>query len=392
MVMLMRATHQALLDELLSLPTSPFNEQHITAFIRRWAAGRFGLRLSADEFGNLRLHLRRGRRHDARPLVFSAHMDHPGFEAERMIGPRRLRAIWRGGVAPEFFVGSRVRFFVDGRWVSGVIRSTRVTVDRGRKRVASAMVSVAQAIPSGAIGMWDLPDPRIREHRIFARGCDDVAGLAAVLAAFDELARGRGPVEVYALFTRAEEVGFAGAIAACRSGLIPRDARIVAVECSSVLPGVLMGGGPILRVGDRSAIFSPGLTTWCGRVAEELAGREPRFRFQRKLMDGGTCESAAFRELGYEATGLCIALGNYHNMDRSRRRIAAEFVDLRDFDALVRWFVELAVSKLPFDDRDPVLRRVLGDLERRWTPLLRRTAGRMKGADPPQHNARRPRH
>src|SRR5690606_22149112 len=80
----MKTRAQNMLVELLSLPTSPFNEQFVADYIRRWAAGRPGLELSHDEFGNLRLRLRRGG-NAGRPLVFSAHMDHPGFEAQRMI-------------------------------------------------------------------------------------------------------------------------------------------------------------------------------------------------------------------------------------------------------------------------------------------------------------------
>jgi hypothetical protein len=46
-------------------------------------------------------------------------------------------------------------------------------------------------------------------------------------------------------------------------------------------------------------------------------------------MDGGTCESSAYCQRGYDATGICIALGNYHNMNVRRKRIGPEYVDLR---------------------------------------------------------------
>ena len=59
-------------------------------------------------------------------------------------------------------------------------------------------------------------------------------------------------------------------------------------------------------------------------------------------MDGGTCESSAYCMLGYEATGLCVALGNYHNVDAKRKRLGPEYVDLQDLDGVVLWFVELA--------------------------------------------------
>lgn len=387
----MKAAHRRMLTELLSLPTSPLNEHFVIDWIRRWAADRPGITVRSDVFGNLRLHLRRGRRRDARPLVLSAHMDHPGFEAVEMVSSGRsrrtvgsarrggdglLRAVWRGGVQPEYFPGAGVRFFTDGRRVRGRIRSVEVGGEAGRRRVSSVTVEVPRPVAPGSIGMWDLPDPTIRGSRIHARGCDDIAGLAAILIAMDELHRGRAAVDVHALCTRTEEVGFAGAIVAARNGFMPRRARVIVVECSSELPGVRMGDGPILRVGDRSAIFTPGLTAFVRQVGEDLAKQDRRFRFQRKLMDGGTCEAAAFCELGIESTGLCVALGNYHNMNRRRKRIGAEYVDLNDLDMLVKWFVALARTRRRAQPGDPALRRFIDRIDRHYTQQLKRTAAR----------------
>lgn len=361
----------AVLLDLLKLPTSPLNEQYIIEYVRQWSAGRPGLDFSRDSFGNIVLRLQRGKA-ERPPLVLCAHMDHPGFEARRMVRPGRVEAVWRGGVAPEYFAGSRVRFFVDGRWVRGTVREARVGEVRGRKRVKAAMIEVAGVVPVGAIGMWDLPGPVVRNGRIYARGCDDIAGVAAILDALDVLRRGRASVNTIALLTRAEEMGFAGALGACKAGTIPRDAHVVAVETSSEIPGVSMGNGPILRVGDVATIFSPGLTGFCGLVAKDLTKKDGSFRFQRKLMDGGTCESTVYYARGYDATGLCIALGNYHNMDTRRRRIAAEYIDLSDYAGLVKWFVALATTRRPYDSHHRVTSGMLAELERQLLPQLLR--------------------
>jgi putative aminopeptidase FrvX len=372
----MKEAHKKLLLDLLALPTAPFNEQYIVDFVRRWAAQRKAVSLTQDRFGNLLLRIRRGNR-STRPLVLAAHMDHPGFEAKGMVSDQRLRAIWRGGVPPEYFEGAGVRFFSDGRWSRGRIVAVEVGLDRGRRRVKTADIEVQNPVARGAVGMWDFPDPVIRHQRIHARGCDDVAGVAAVLAAMDDLTGGRKPVDFAALLTRAEEVGFAGALAACRSGLIPRTARIISVECSSELPGARMGEGPILRVGDRTAIFSAALTEHCGLVAADLAASDEDFTFQRKLMDGGTCEASAFLGRGFETTGLCIALGNYHNVNARSRRLGPEYVDLGDFEQLIRWFVALATSRRPYRQDLPSLQAMLDHLERRDQPLLEQTASRV---------------
>src|SRR5690606_25777028 len=179
-------------------------------------------------------------------------------------------------------------------------------------------------VPPGAFGTWDLVpfrraprDPDLLE----TRAADDLAGVAAILAlldAIDEIDPARR-VDVQGLFTRAEEVGFVGAVAVARARRLPPGARIVAVEASKALPNARQGDGPILRVGDRTSIFDDGLTRWIARVGTELAGPAgrggaERFRWQRRLMDGGTCESTAYQLYGYRCAAMCLPLGNYHNM------------------------------------------------------------------------------
>jgi endoglucanase len=70
-------------------------------------------------------------------------------------------------------------------------------------------------------------------------------------------------------------------------------------------------------------------------------------------MDGGTCNSTAFVAFGYDASGLCLPLGNYHNMTipgevgygcgtTAGPGIATETIDLDDFAGLVRILVSCA--------------------------------------------------
>jgi endoglucanase len=282
-----------------------------------------------------------------------------------------LSAYWRGGVPKEYFVGSKVRFHVDGAWVRGVIRSITLTERDGRERVDRAFLDVPRPIPAGSIGMWDLTDPKIKGSRVYARGCDDIAGASAMLCAIDELNRSRRACDAYFLFTRAEEVGFVGAIAAARSRTIPRNCFVVAMETSSERPNARMGDGPILRVGDRASTFTPEVTAYCHRIARTIERDDKSFIHQRKLMDGGTCESSAYCTLGYDATGLCIALGNYHNVDETTNKLGPEYVDLNDFDNVVKWFIELAVSPIMYTGRDEALHEQLDSLERNYRSLLR---------------------
>jgi endoglucanase len=157
---------------------------------------------------------------------------------------------------------------------------------------------------------------------------------------------------------------------------IPRKCFVVAMETSAERPHARMGDGPILRVGDRASTFTPEATAYCHRIARDLAVAHRAFRYQRKLMDGGTCESSAFCALGYEATGLCLALGNYHNVDAARRKLGPEYIDVGDFDNVVTWFVELARAPRRYNGRDDALLMRLRELERSYKTLLRASRDR----------------
>lgn len=363
--------NRRILNHMLSIPTAPFAEHRVIDYIERFCGMRKHLKLTRDRAGNVLIRVRIGKRVVQRPVCITAHLDHPGFVADRMTAKGYLRAFWRGGVPPQYFIRSKVRFALGGEWVRGVVRSVTVIPRDGQHRVDTAVLQVPREIPPGAVGMWDFPDPVVRGGRIYARGCDDLAGAAAMLGAIDELFRSGKSCDAYFLFTRAEEVGFIGAIAACRLKTIPAKCFVVAMETSSERPFAKLGDGPILRVGDKASTFTHAATAHCHRIARELARSDTRFKYQRKLMDGGTCESSAYCTLGYEATGLCIALGNYHNVDAKRNKLAPEYIDLDDFDNVVKWFVELAKAPHPYTGRDETLHEQINGLERGYRRLLR---------------------
>ena len=132
--------------------------------------------------------------------------------------------------------------------------------------------------------------------------------------------------------------------------------------------------GPVV-LGDRLASsFDDGLGRWIARVGERLAGPRGRaFAFQRKLMDGGTCESTAYQLWGYRCAAMCLALGNYHNMSE-RGRIAVESIRLSDLVGLVRFFEGLVRfdADAPRPGRPDPLRRRLEQRFARSRRELRR--------------------
>ncbi len=194
--------------------------------------------------------------------------------------------------------------------------------------------------------MWDFPPFRVARGRIVSRALDDLLGCAAALAALDVLRRVRPAPRIAALFTRAEEVGFHGTFEAIRLRTVPKNAFVLSLETSRALPQAPQGGGVIVRVGDARSVFDPAFMGVLHDAAKELAVEEPSFRFQRKLMDGGSCEATAFCAAGYRAGGLALPLGNYHNMaglDGGRPAIGAEHITVDDYLAMVRLLVRLGV-------------------------------------------------
>jgi endoglucanase len=328
-------------ERTLSCPTAPLREGAVIGWVREFAAGRPQLALEEDPDGNLLLR-RRGVRRRAAPLVLAAHMDHPGFRAlgsRRAASGYRVEALFLGGVRPEFFEGSTARFFCEAGEVTARVVRRRHDAKSGEQRVT---LGARGPVDAGSFGMWNLtPFRRARRDPdlLETRAADDLAGVASILALLDAVARidPERRVDVRGLFTRAEEVGFLGALSVARGRRLPERARVVAVEASKALPEAPQGGGPILRVGDRTSVFDDALTRWIARVGSRLAGRRGGFAWQRKLMDGGTCESTAYQLYGYRCAAMCLPLGNYHNMSEGGR-IAAESIRLSDLLGLVRFF------------------------------------------------------
>jgi putative aminopeptidase FrvX len=329
-----------LLSEVCSLPTAPFVEGAVIAYVREFVRSHPRLKLRSDRFGNLLIELP-GRRRGGPRWVFTAHMDHPGFIARKMSNPRTLLADFRGGVRAEFFKGSRVRFFDDGREVLGTVERFRIGKDRAYPERAT--IRVSKPVAPGSPGMWDVGVGRTRGGRFFSRVCDDLAGAAAALAMLAELA-GRAPqTTVAVLLTRAEEEGFIGAIAASiEPKLLRKTDRLVAIECSAMQTFAPQGKGAIVRVGDKTSVFNSDLSYFITQQAAALANRDKTFHYQRALMPGGTCEATVYDIYGFTAASICIALGNYHNMDTTKKRIGPEYVDINDWRNMVKLFVHLA--------------------------------------------------
>jgi len=338
---------------LTGIPTAAGLEDRVIAFIEGWVFVRSAhLVLRRDDGGNMLITHRRSPRGVA-PLLVTAHLDHPAFVVRR-VRQRELDLEFRGGVHHAYFPGARLQV-IDAADRTHAARITSLDAKaRPFMRVTARLATAAPSLRPGDIGRWDLPRPAIRTGMLHTHACDDLAAVAAALVAMDRLRSQPRARHMGLLFTRAEEVGFVGAIHAARNGFVPRKSRLICLENSRSFPhDSPIGAGAILRVGDRLSVFSPELTNALGQLFTDARAKDPSFRYQRKLMPGGACEATAFATHGLQSTCLCLPLGNYHNMQnidatvagRRRGRVGSEFVAMADFESLVR-MIEIAATGL----------------------------------------------
>jgi putative aminopeptidase FrvX len=298
-----------IVEPVLYCPTAPTFEAAVADEICRQLRGRTGIQIEKDQFGNLIV--ARSGSASAR-FAFVAHMDHPGWR----LHPNKE---FLGGISPNLRDAGKIRSF-------------------------------------GEFGMWDLPELVVQGERLYSRACDDLIGCCAIVGLLRSLEASRSPASVLGVFTRAEEVGFIGAIELAKARRLDPEVTVISLETSAERPPAQMGAGPIIRVGDRTSIFDSDVTAFLVETA-----KSKNLSYQRCLMDGGTCEATAFQLYGYRSAALSIALGNYHNCTPDSH-IDAEYVDLKDLEGLIDLCVSIVTEPRSVADTREALR---GRLEAR---------------------------
>lgn len=347
------------LHDLCTLPTAAFLEDAVLDYVDQWARRRRNVKVETDSFGNRLLSLA-GKDKSLPRLVLVAHSDHPAF-ASGETTDGMLHAEFRGGVRADHADGAKVIFFTPDGEVSA--KATAEAGDNDRLTGATFKLPRGKVVPAGCVGMFDFGGklPTMRGRTFRARACDDLAGLAAGLAALDELRAKKPKATVCVLVTRAEEVGFIGAIAAVkdRKGLLNKSDRVISIETSAAQAAAPIGEGCVLRIGDKTSVFNSGFCHFLHQRCEALAKERDGFQYRRALMPGGTCEGTAFDAYGYVASAVCVPLGNYHNMDREKKTMGPEFIDLNDWQNLVTLLADAGWNHHTFDGKATALRKMM---------------------------------
>lgn len=364
--------HLRWLLDITAIPTAAGEEWRVVDWITRWAKRQKGIRLKQDTFGNLLIE--QTRKSSKKPIYITAHLDHPAFVVRKQIDEQHVELEFRGGVHDAYFVGAKVEIFDnDDNCFYGTILSLDAKAKPFKRVVVKLTKGVAGILFQGDIGRWKSKAPTVQNGLLHAPACDDLAGVAAAISALDAIKKLPGLGHVGVLLTRAEEIGFVGAIAAAKNNSVKKTSRLLCLETSRSFPESPIGGGPILRVGDKTSVFGPELTN----AVSEIMQAQKKIPWQRKLMPGGTCESTAFCNYGYVSTCLCLALGNYHNMKdidgvlakKKPGKVAPEVISVQDFHGLVRM---LTITCRELDKkRSSTLRRNLDARLRLHRTILR---------------------
>jgi putative aminopeptidase FrvX len=312
----------AVVEALASQPTAPFHEDAVRCEIEAQLQKFPHVKFERDDFGNVIARYQRGRKRAAE-WALAAHMDHPGWV--------------RGEEGEIHFLGS----------------------------VAARFRSNPKKKSFGDFEMWDLPPFEIRDRQIHSRACDDLLGCAEIICVFQELEERGANAHCLGLFTRAEEVGFVGAIKLARAEILPRTVTILSLETSTPRGTAEIGRGPIVRVGDKVSSFDGAATARLLSAAEE-----EKVPVQRCLLDGGTCEATAYQLYGYTCAAASLALGNYHNVAPDGT-IAPEFVAIDDFIGMVRLCGAAILRGGKVRDPQKALRRKLEENARSYREFYR---------------------
>ena len=336
-----------ILERLCLQPTVSFHEWRVAREILTILDG-CGIDVRRDRWGNVIAEINGDESEP--PLVFVAHMDHPGFEAIEALdvdeGGVQIVAEPRGGLGSRAYdLGTGVRVVSrDGTMVYGTIESHGLLRRIGNGRFArSDRVTIqpesdatglsASRLTYPAAVVLDLDSFSVDGDFIRARQLDDLAGCAAIVSALVTVkSEGSNSRPIVGLFTRAEEVGLVGAALAASDEVVGKDALIVSVETSLKSENARQGDGVVIRVGDRMTTFDHSAESVLHAAAHQIAehGAADGFKVQRALMGAGGCEASAFKAHGYRVTGTSFPLGAWHNTEDDGS-IVPEYIHLDDF-------------------------------------------------------------
>ena len=337
-----------LAKDIVTQPTVPFNESFPISSLNRFLEAHPKLTRTTDAYGNIFIKFDGSKSSDSPRSILTAHLDHPGFNWIKNIDSKTSLFGIYGGINKNLLMNQAVRIYNPSiRNNSRSIRGKIINLHDSQTSRATVKVAYSSnvkiAVSKHSFCCLDVTPWRIFGNKLHARVCDDLVGVAAGLKTLADLSLSNQTLNAGILLTRAEEVGFAGMLGALNENYLSKKDVYVNIECSSIRAGAILGGGPIVRVGDRITVFDPNMSLALTNCATILKNTDSNFKFQRKLMDGGACEATPLARAGYKTGAVAIPLDNYHNDGITK--LKAEIVDVRDVNNLIKLLTAFCKSQ-----------------------------------------------
>lgn len=354
-------TTRQLTERIFNQPTAPFRESFVLAEIKSILKEN-KIPYFEDSVGQIIAGVsNRQKLKSKNHVAFFAHTDHPGFIIDKKITKTKYSATWYGGAPFHQMEGRPVRIFSDEsstKYLKGKIKNF---VPGNHREGIPFEIETTKELNDKLVrtkkyfGAFNFDGFKLKNNLIHTKCADDLAGCVMALGALIDTKKLKVPV--IAVFTRAEEVGFVGCLHMIKSRVIPMNTMVISLEASRTLPGALLGEGPVIRLGDASTLFDSNFSLFIQRQAQNLKLKDKNFKFQKRIMDGGSCEATALSQFGYKTMGLAVPLKNYHNQGQNGP--APEIIHMDDTDNGRKLLASVAKNLKTFKSVGPDLQKRL---------------------------------
>lgn len=323
------------LRELVLVPGVSGYEGRVREFIR----GRVervvdGGCVRVDSIGNLIVEVGCGGE-GARRVAFIAHMDELGLVVTKIDGDGRVAFRKLGGIDDRVLVGTHWEILTRRGVVNGVIGllPLHLALSEQPKIVSwhelRIDVGTSSREETEALGVRVL-DPIVFRKSfvelaggvVSCRALDDRFGCLALLKVLERVAGFDFPCKLFFVWSVQEEIGLRGARVIANT---LRPDVVFAVDsfpcCSALTGDVRLGGGPVLRVIDRSSISSPDLVEFVMGVAGEA-----ELPLQWGVTGGGN-DGSVIQDAGAKLAVIGVPMKYSHSL--------VECICLRDLEGLI---------------------------------------------------------
>lgn len=261
------------------------------------AAGDYVDDIMTDALGNL-ICRKKG---SGKKLLFAAHMDSIGVVATYIDEKGFIRFSQVGGLFHGDLINIQVRFANGTRGVISYeekpafkdLTMDNLFIDIG----ASSREDAARMVQIGDFAVFEAP--RFEQNGVLCGSyLDNRIGCVTLLLMLEQLSGQQSENDLYFVFTAQEEVGLRGAGAAAFA-VEPDVAIAVDVTDTGDLPerktpvAVELGGGPAVKVMDRSVICTPAVC-----AALERAAADCGISVQREILQFGGTDTAMLQKTG----------------------------------------------------------------------------------------------